>query len=56
MSKTETILARFEPELKHNAETVLAELGLSVTKAVTLFYKQISRSRDYLLMLKHLMT
>ena len=37
MSKTETILARFEPELKHNAETVLAELGLSVTEALTLF-------------------
>jgi antitoxin component of RelBE/YafQ-DinJ toxin-antitoxin module len=28
MSKTETIRARIEPELKHNAETVLAALGL----------------------------
>ena len=26
MSKTETIRARIEPELKHNAETVLAEV------------------------------
>ena len=42
MSKTETIRARIEPELKHKAETVLAALGLSVTEAVTLFYKQIS--------------
>ena len=42
MSKTETIRARIEPELKHNAETVLAALGLSVTEALTLFYKQIS--------------
>ena len=42
MSKTETIRARIEPELKHNAEAVLAELGLSVTEALTLFYKQIS--------------
>ena len=42
MSKTGTIRARIEPELKHNAETVLAALGLSVTEALTLFYKQIS--------------
>ena len=42
MSKTKTISARFEPELKHNSETVLGALGLSITEAVTLFYKQIS--------------
>ena len=42
MSKTKTISARFEPELKHNSETVLAALGLSITEALTLFYKQIS--------------
>ena len=42
MSKTGTIRARIEPELKHNAETVLAALGLSVTEALTLFYKQIT--------------
>ena len=42
MSKTETIRARIEPELKNNAETVLAALGLSVTEALTLFYKQIT--------------
>ena len=42
MSKTETIRARIEPELKYNAETVLAALGLFVTEALTLFYKQIS--------------
>ena len=42
MSKTETIRARIVPELKHNAETVLAALGLSVTEALTLFYKQIT--------------
>ena len=42
MSKTETIRARIEPEFKHNAETVLAALGLSVTEALTLFYKQIT--------------
>ena len=37
MSKTETIRARIEPELKHNAETVLAALGLSVTEACLLY-------------------
>ena len=42
MSKTATIRARIEPELKHNAETVLAALGLSITEALTLFYKQIT--------------
>ena len=42
MSKTGTIRARIEPELKHNAETVLTALGLSVTEALTLFYKQIT--------------
>jgi DNA-damage-inducible protein J len=42
MSKSKTIRARIEPELKHNSETVLAALGLSVTEALTLFYKQIS--------------
>ena len=42
MSNTEKIRARIEPELKHNAEIVLAALGLSVTEALTLFYKQIT--------------
>ena len=42
MSKTETIRARIEPELNHNAETVLAALGLSVTETLTLLYKKIS--------------
>ena len=42
MSKTETIRARIEPKLRHNVQTVLAALGLSVTEALTLFYKQIS--------------
>ena len=42
MYKTKTIRARIEPELKHNAEAVLAALGLSVTEALTLFYKQIT--------------
>lgn len=42
MAKTEMIRARVEPELKHRAEEVLRELGLSATEAITLFYKQVA--------------
>ena len=42
MAKTEMIRARVEPELKHRAEELLRELGLSATEAITLFYKQVT--------------
>ena len=42
MAKTETIRARVEPALKQAAETVLKELGLTPTEAITLFYKQVT--------------
>ena len=42
MAKTETVRARIEPELKHQAEIVLDTLGLSATDAITLFYKQLA--------------
>ena len=42
MAKTETIRARMEPDLKHKAESVLADLGLNPTAAITLFYRQIT--------------
>ncbi len=41
MSKTETIRARVEPELKDKAENVFRKLGLTTTQAITLFYKQV---------------
>jgi DNA-damage-inducible protein J len=41
MSKTETIRARVEPELKNKAEKVFRKLGLTTTQAITLFYKQV---------------
>ena len=41
MTKTATIRARVEPELKDKAEHVFHSLGLSVTQAITLFYKQV---------------
>jgi DNA-damage-inducible protein J len=45
MAKTEMIRARVEPELKHAAEAVLKELGLTPTEAITLFYKQVTLHR-----------
>ncbi len=45
MAKTETIRARVEPELKREAESVLSDLGLSATEAITLFYRQIALHR-----------
>lgn len=41
MSKTSTVRARMEPDLKDNAEKVFNELGLTSTQAITLFYKQV---------------
>ena len=42
MAKTAMIRARMEPELKQEAEEVLAEVGLSPTEAIRLFYRQVS--------------
>ena len=42
MSKTAMIRARMEPDLKKEAEQVLAEVGLSPTEAIRLFYRQVS--------------
>ena len=41
MSKSAMVRARMEPELKEHAEEVFQHLGLSVTQANTMFYKQI---------------
>ena len=45
MSKTAVISARISPELKRSAEQVFKELGLTVTQAITLFYKQVELER-----------
>ena len=42
MSKTAMIRARMEPGLKEEAEHVLAEVGLTPTEAIRLFYRQVS--------------
>ncbi|MCK4392787.1 type II toxin-antitoxin system RelB/DinJ family antitoxin [Candidatus Bipolaricaulota bacterium] len=41
MAKTSTVHARIEPDLKNETEELFHELGLSVTQAITLFYKQV---------------
>ena len=41
MAKSAIIRARIEPELKAEAETIFNELGLSITEAITLFYRQV---------------
>lgn len=45
MAKTATIRARAKPDLKADAEAVLSELGLTPTRAITLFYHDIVRER-----------
>ena len=39
--KTATIRARVEPGLKMKAEKVLEGVGLSLTDAITIFYRQV---------------
>lgn len=39
--KTETVRARIEPKLKHDVESVLDKLGLSVSVAIELFLRQV---------------
>ncbi len=41
MSKSDTINVRIEPELKENAERILSDLGISVSTAINIYYRQI---------------
>lgn len=45
MTKSAMIRARVDPQLKDEVETILQELGLSTTQALTLFYQQIRLNR-----------
>lgn len=45
MSKEAMIRARIEPALKNEVEDIFQELGLSITDAITLFYKQVQLNR-----------
>ncbi len=41
MPKTEAIRAQIEPKLKADAERILEELGLDVSDAIRVFYRQV---------------
>ena len=41
MNKSETVKARIEPGLKTQGEAILAEIGLSATDAITMFFRQV---------------
>lgn len=41
-NKSAKINARIEPKLKEIAESIIKELGLTVTEVLTLLYKQIA--------------
>ena len=45
MAKAAMIRARIEPELKTDVENIFQELGLSITEAITLFYRQVRLNR-----------
>ena len=44
-TKTSTARALLDPELKKQAEAILQELGLSVSKSIDLFYRQVIAQR-----------
>ena len=41
MAKSANLYARIEPDLKEQAETILAALGIPASNAITMLYKQI---------------
>lgn len=42
MRKSAIVRARIEPGLKKEAEDLMARLGLSPSRAITLFYRQVA--------------
>ena len=45
MTKTSTVRARIEPNLKTDVENLFRKLGLSTTEAINLFYRQVKLRR-----------
>jgi DNA-damage-inducible protein J len=45
MSKTTTIRARIEPDLKNEVDTILTQLGLTASETIHLLYRQIKMRR-----------
>jgi DNA-damage-inducible protein J len=45
MAKTSNLYARIEPDVKEQAEKILSALGIPVSSAINMFYKQIILQR-----------
>ncbi len=45
MARTSNIFARVEPEVKKQAELVLEQLGIPMSKAIELFLRQVALQR-----------
>ncbi|MGM9974831.1 MAG: type II toxin-antitoxin system RelB/DinJ family antitoxin [Clostridiaceae bacterium] len=45
MAKTSSIFARVEPDVKEQAEQILAQLGIPMSNAVSMFLRQIVLQR-----------
>ena len=45
MAKTANLYARIEPDVKEQAESILATLGIPASNAINMFYKQIILQR-----------
>ena len=45
-TKTEFIRARIEPDLKRHVHAVFNKLGLTPTQVITMFYKNIERTKS----------
>ena len=41
MSQTATVRARISPEIKEEVVLIFKELGISVTEAINIFYRQV---------------
>lgn len=41
MSKTATVRARIEPDLKEDVESLLFQMGISTTEAINMFFSQV---------------
>lgn len=45
MAKSAVISARIDPELKYEVEQIFEKLGLNISQAITLFFKQVELQR-----------
>lgn len=51
-AKAEIVRARIAPEIKHNAEQVLASIGMSMSDAIRIFLNQVATRQEFPLELK----